>query len=98
MSTRTKSQPKLNACDHPRSEAAHSALQSSWEARQLELKNSAMGRVGRDPETSIVSFDDRTANGQAHTHPMRFGGIEGLKNVLQVRWIQARARISDGNQ
>ena len=49
---------------------------------QLELKNSASWRVCRDPETSIVSFDDRTADCQAHTHPVRFGGIEGPENAL----------------
>ena len=66
----------------------HGAAQSSRDSWQRELKNCASWHVCRDPQTSIVSFDDRTANCQAHTHPMRFSGIEGLENVLQFRWIQ----------
>jgi ribose/xylose/arabinose/galactoside ABC-type transport system permease subunit len=45
----------------------------------------------------IMSFDNRTANGQAHTHPLRFSSIEGLKNALQFRSGQPRSRVSHGD-
>jgi hypothetical protein len=36
---------------------------------QRELKGRASGRVGCRPQTSIMSFDNRTADRQAHAHP-----------------------------
>jgi len=46
------------------------------------------------PEPSSVSFDNRPVNRQAHAHPLRFHGIKAIENTLQIRWIQARPRIT----
>jgi hypothetical protein len=54
-------------------------------AWQRELKDRALWRVCCRPQTSMVSFDNRTANRQAHAHSLRFSCIEGLENTLQFR-------------
>ena len=41
-----------------------------------------------------MSFDNRPVNRQAHAHPLRFHGIKAIENTLQIRWIQARPRIT----
>jgi hypothetical protein len=40
-----------------------------------------------------MSFDDRTADGQAHAESMRFGCVEGLKKSAYLDLIQSGAGI-----
>jgi len=71
--------------DHFRPNAC--LLNSSGRNWQRELKNRAFGHVGRRPQMSLMSFDNRTADGKAHAHPLRLGGVEGCENLLQLRRV-----------
>jgi hypothetical protein len=66
---------------------AYLLLNSSGLNWQRELKNRPLGHVGRRPQTSLMSFDDRTADGKAHAHPLRLSGIKGCENLLQRRRV-----------
>ena len=50
--------------------------------RQRELKDGAPWCIWADPQPPVMSFDNRTADCQAHAHPERFGGIEGFEHTL----------------
>jgi hypothetical protein len=42
-----------------------------------------------------VALDDAGADGQPHPHPLRLGGIERVKNLLQPLGLNAAAGIGD---
>src|SRR6266850_7654289 len=52
--------------------------------RQGELKRGTVGYVCRGPQPAAVSFDDRTANRESHTHAAGFGGEEGVEQPVSV--------------
>src|SRR5260370_18478063 len=56
-------------------------LAVSW---QTELKGRARPGVRRGPQPSAVSFDDRTADRQTHTHAARLGGEEGVEHPVRI--------------
>jgi hypothetical protein len=62
--------------------------------RQRELKDGALGRVCRSPQSSSVSFDNRTADRQPHAQALRLGRIEGVEKTIETLRIQPWARIS----
>jgi hypothetical protein len=66
--------------------------------RQNELKDSTLRFVRLGPQSSVVSLDDRAADRQAHTQAARLGRVEGLKQPLELRWIQPRTHILHHNQ
>src|SRR6266850_6653757 len=52
--------------------------------RQGELKRGTVGYVCRGPQPATVSFNDRTADREAHTHAAGFGGEEGVEQSVRV--------------
>ena len=58
-----------------------------------ELKDGAAGQVLARPQSSAVSFYDRTADRQPHTHAVSFCRVEGIEQALEARWRQPRTRI-----
>ena len=65
---------------------------------QSELKDGAVRRVRRRPETPAMRLDDRSADGDPHTHTVRFRREQGLEDAIGCRRIYARARILDRNK
>src|SRR5262249_6559809 len=61
---------------------------------QGELKAGAAGQVRARPQSAAVSFDDRTADRQAHPQTARFRGVESLEHALKSRRREAWTRIS----
>src|ERR1700726_4139821 len=52
--------------------------------RQGKLKSRTVGCVCRGPEPAVVGFDDRTADRQAHTHAVGFGGEKSGEQPIRV--------------
>ena len=48
------------------------------------MKDGALGRVWDNPQPSIVGFDDRPADRQAHSHPIRFCREERVEYPIDV--------------
>jgi len=66
-----------------------------WGAQQLDVKNRPMRTASRGPKpTAVRFFDDRTANGQPHSHALRLRRIE---DAVSVFWIDPWTRIFNCN-
>src|SRR6266403_5291028 len=52
--------------------------------RQGELKRGAVGYVCRGPQLATVSFHDRTADREPHTHATGFGGVESVEQPVRT--------------
>src|ERR1700693_3116947 len=52
--------------------------------RHGELKRGTVGYICRGPQSSPVSFHDRTADRESHTHAAGFGGEEGVEQSVRV--------------
>jgi len=52
--------------------------------------------VGR-PQAAAMSLDDRPANGQAETQPVRFGGHEWFEYPFEIRDRYSCAPVDNGN-
>ena len=46
------------------------------------------------PQAPAVSLDDGPADGKTHTKSVPFGGIERLKNLVELVAIQARSSVT----
>src|ERR1700722_1169423 len=51
--------------------------------RQGELKRGPARYICRGPQPPTVSFDDRTADRESHSHATRFGGEEGVEQPFR---------------
>src|SRR5260370_35156930 len=54
-----------------------------------------MGYVRRGPKPAIMSFHDRTADGEPHTHATGFGGEEGVEQPVRILAGDPDAAIRD---
>ena len=63
--------------------------------RQLKLENRAFLDTPCHPNTAVVAFDNRLADGKPNSHATRFGREHRVENMIMVGWIDARARILD---
>src|SRR4051794_24545175 len=82
---------------------------SGWRARlrkgrelpfssgQDEPEHGAARFVLLRPELAAMSEDDRSADGQPHACSTRLRGVEGIKDPVQMLRIDARARITHGD-
>src|SRR5215475_9339921 len=61
--------------------------------RQIELKNGTVWSVRGSPQSSVMRFNDRTADRQPHPQPARFGRVERLEQPLNALGSQPRTRI-----
>src|SRR6516165_2831673 len=52
--------------------------------RNRKLKQGSMWLARRGPEPSAMSLNDRAADRQAHTHPLRLGRVEGFKEAWEA--------------
>src|SRR6266446_6207256 len=84
--------PFARRADLPEEPGARSRC-TVWTGRHRELKDGAAGRVCGRPQSSAMSFDDRTTDRQPHPQTAALGRIEGLKEVLVICWRQSRPRI-----
>ena len=44
-----------------------------------------------------VSLNDRTADGEPHANATLFGGVERMKNTIEVFFAQPHSGVLDGN-
>src|SRR6266403_2699253 len=51
---------------------------------QGKLKRGTVGYVCRGPQPAIVSFHDRTADRESHTHAAGFGSEEGIEQSVRI--------------
>src|SRR5258706_8633085 len=65
--------------------------------RQLKLENRAFVDSRRHPNTTLMAFDNRLADGKTNSHATLFGREHWLENISVVGWIDARASILDGH-
>jgi hypothetical protein len=63
--------------------------------RQLQFENRAFVDSPRHPNTTVMAFDNRMADGKANSHTTLFGREHRVENMIMVGWIDARARILD---
>ena len=66
-------------------------------SRQLKLENRAFVDSPRHPNTTVMAFDNRMADGKANSHTTLFGREHRVENMIVVGWIDARASILDGH-
>src|SRR5271169_593666 len=52
-------------------------------SRRNEAKDSATWHVRARPQSSVMRFDDRTADRQAHPQTARLRGVESLEHALK---------------
>src|SRR5207253_2315758 len=62
--------------------SAHPAPALLGDGRQDKVEYHAMRVTGRNPDAAFVSLDDRTADGEAHAHPIRLGRVERLEDPI----------------
>src|ERR1700688_71275 len=65
--------------------------------RQLKLENRAFVDSPRHPNTAVMAFDNRMADGKANSHTTRFGREHRVENMIVVGWVDTRAGILDGH-
>ena len=65
--------------------------------RQLELKNRPGVDSPRHPNTTVMAFDNRMADGKPNSHTTLFGREHRVENMIVVGWVDARAGILDGH-
>src|SRR6185369_16194173 len=65
--------------------------------RQLKLENRAFVDSPRHPNTAIMTFDNRMADGKANSHTTLFGREHRVENMIVVGWVDTRASILDGH-
>jgi hypothetical protein len=63
--------------------------------RQLKLENRAFVDSPRHPNTAVMAFDNRMADGKANSHTTLFGREHRVENMIVVGWIDTRASILD---
>src|SRR3982074_1482070 len=63
--------------------------------RHCELKRGTVGYVCRGPQPAIVSFDNRTADRESHTHAAGFGGEERVEQPVRILGTDPDAAIRD---
>src|SRR6266446_6359715 len=56
---------------------------------QSEFKNRSLGSSGPGRQTTAMGFDNRTADGQSHSNPPRFGGKERLEDAVGILRIKS---------
>ena len=62
-----------------------------------KAENRASAGIIVGPEPAAVRFHDGSAHGQAHSHPIRFGRDEWLKQLRSNLIDKTRTRISDAD-
>ena len=62
--------------------------------RNGETEGRTRSVVGGCPQLSLVTLDDRTADGKPYPQAIRFGRVERSKQLLDAAWIQADTRVS----
>ena len=65
--------------------------------RQLKFENRAFVDSPRHPNTTVMAFDNRMADGKANSHTTLFGREHRVENMIMIGWIDARASILDGH-
>ena len=65
--------------------------------RQLKLENRAFVDSPHHPNTTVMAFNNRMADGKANSHTTLFGREHGAENMIAVGWIDTRASILDGH-
>ena len=66
--------------------------------RQCKLKYCPPRLICTGPQPAAVRLDDRPADRQTHAQAGRLGGVKGLENAVRTYGVQARARVSNGNE
>src|SRR3954451_12796931 len=61
--------------------------------RQLKFENRAFVDSPRHPNTTVMAFDNRMADGKANSHTTLFGREHRVENMIVIGWIDARASI-----
>src|SRR4029077_17568375 len=56
-----------------------------------------MFRIVLRPQPAAMRFDDGAADGEAHAQPVAFGGVKGLKNLVEAIPRQTGATIANRN-
>ena len=65
--------------------------------RQLKLENRAFVDSPRHPNTAVMAFDNRMADGKANSHTTLFGREHRVENMIVVGRVDTRAGILDGH-
>src|SRR5882672_10909066 len=63
---------------------------------KCHVKACAARRVVGSPQAAAMRFNDGTADAKSHARAVRFGGKEGIKDLVGLLWRQPYATISDG--
>src|ERR1700739_3036210 len=61
--------------------------------RNRKLERGSTWLAPRGPEPSPMSLNDRAADRQAHTHPLRLGRVEGFKKAWEALRRHCRSGI-----
>jgi NADPH:quinone reductase-like Zn-dependent oxidoreductase len=63
--------------------------------RQLKLEDRTFVDSPRHPDTAVMAFDNRMADGKAKSHTTLFGREHRVENMIVVGWVDTRASILD---
>jgi hypothetical protein len=66
--------------------------------RQDHAKDRSVWTGQLHGQASVVGFDNRTTNGQAHPHASRFRCKECVEDAVNCFWINSRSGIFDRHQ
>src|ERR1700716_1430601 len=62
---------------------------------QGEMKTCTTGRIVLGPQAAAMRLHDRPADPKSHAGTMRFGGKEGVENLVRLRRRESNAGIAD---
>ena len=62
-----------------------------------KLKMLPCGTVGHRPQPTAMSFDDRVADRQSQAHAVALGREKGIKDAVDICFIESLARVLDCN-
>ena len=74
--------------------AAWSKARGSFR-RQYKMKYGTSLDAGRCPDPTVMTRDDRMANGKAHPHAALLGRKEWRENAFEVRWGNSSPGVFD---
>src|SRR5271167_3554956 len=65
--------------------------------RQLKLESRAFVDSLRHPNTAVMAFDNRMADGKANSHTTLFSREHRVENMIVVGWVDTCASILDSH-
>src|ERR1700686_210210 len=64
---------------------------------EAELEDRAAGGTRHNPQSTSMSFNDRTADGESHSNPIPLGCVKRMKYTVQVFLTQPDSSVFERN-